>query len=377
MNRKLALCAAILTLLLLATATARSQIIYGQPSSGGLTLTYSHWTVKRTADSTTTIGQLATPLGVFVPLADNRELLVSAAGAFNRLEQPGASNQKLSGFSDVKLQYNQSFADDRLLLSLGLNLPTGKRRLSPGDEENVLLMLSNDFLSFPIRRTGEGLGVNILVGGAQMLGAWRCGGSLSYYYQGEYKPYDWRDNYNPGDAFSAGLSADREFGAVTAGGGIKVTLFGTDKEGDKDRLKLGTRVDLSVFGRWHSGDNSSLEGQIGYLIRGDYKTYQHDTAGTSESESRIFGNQFVSSLAYSRQLSPRFTMIPSAELRLIGAVDGRLGSATIAGLGSGAQYELGESLRLDSSFEYCFGNANGGDWDVSGYQLSAGVVLTR
>ncbi|MBD3402003.1 hypothetical protein GF420_03835, partial [candidate division GN15 bacterium] len=156
--------AVVLMLCLFAGTTARAQIVYGQPASGDLQLTYYSWTVTQ-GETERTISQLAFPLTGFVPAGENFDITLYAANASTTLDVDDGE-QSLSGLSDVRVQANRAFADDQLLLSAGVNLPTGKTALDLEEEYFVLQALSQNYLEFPVRRYGEGFGFNVLLAGA-------------------------------------------------------------------------------------------------------------------------------------------------------------------------------------------------------------------
>ena len=134
----------------------------------------------------------------------------------------------MSGLGDLRLQLAHSFSRDRLLLSAGLNLPTGKRELDPDGERRIIEFLSRDYLSLPLRRYGEGFGFNLQAGGATELGPFKCGLSGVYDYCGSYKPYEGSGDYDPGDAVSLNATAGVSSGRIEYAGDVGFSFFGTD-----------------------------------------------------------------------------------------------------------------------------------------------------
>ena len=112
----------------IAVPSIHGQIIYEQPRAGYARMIYSHW--KLDSDSgEVTVNQMAVPLNGFVQLKDNWEAQFYIASASNSMSVVD-SDSSLSGLGDARLQVNHSFNEDRFLISGGINLPTGKKKLN-------------------------------------------------------------------------------------------------------------------------------------------------------------------------------------------------------------------------------------------------------
>ena len=236
-NTWLAVTSAVLLLAVVAPP-AYGQIRYGQPLSGRAHFIFSHWGLEDDS-GTTEIDQMTVPFTGFVPIQENLEALVYVASSSNSLTQ-GDTDYDLTGLGDVRVQINRSFSDDRLLFSVGVNLPTGKKELSQEEELPILEFLTQNYLSFPMRRFGQGFGVSALLGGAQMLGQLRCGASVMYQFNGSYTPYEGVGDYDPGDFVSASAGADWQKNKISVSGDAIFTLYSKDKTGDADVFKQST-----------------------------------------------------------------------------------------------------------------------------------------
>lgn len=367
MNSKRLLLIASLSLTLAGSAAA--QIMYGQPSAADIQFIHTHWEADA-GDSlgTTSISQVSFPMRGFIPAGDNAELLIYLAGAWNSLDRPATDEYTLTGLGDARLQYNRSFADDRLLLSAGMNLPSGKRELSIEEESPVLTMLSQSYLSFPMRQFGEGLGFSLMLGGAQMVGQFRAGVSAMYQYNGKYAPYEGVDDYDPGDLISFNAGIDRDYESARVGVNATLSLYTKDKLQGTEVFKQSTSVDLRLAGEY-GGDRGQLSGAIGYLIRGRNTTFVEST----ENEVKIYGNELWGRAAYIHRFG-NWRLGPVAELRNIAENEQDLGSATVFGGGAAISRTLGETMGLELSGRYYTGNADGGDIDLTGYQLTASLT---
>jgi len=354
----------------LMTATpSHGQIVYGQPASGAVGFVYSSWSVDDGV-AKADISQTGFPVRGFLPLQDNFEASVYVVASSNSLDRAG-NNLSLSGLGDLRVQVSRSFRDDQFLLSAGINLPTGKTKLSQSDETPVLQMLTADYLSFSQRRFGEGLGVNLLAGGAQMVGELRVGGGISYRYVGKYDPYEGVEGYDPGDMVNINAGADWEKGPTVVSGNVVFSMYGKDKWNDlevfKESSQLGLGIDLS-----HNPGGYRADGSLGYTVRGRNSFFT-----PTESQLKIYGNELAVSGDLMWLPQNGWSYGPNAVFRLIAANDQGFGSSTIFGFGGTLGRRLGEGGAAELSVRYFTGSADGGDIDLSGLQVSAGIRLTR
>jgi len=353
---------------LVTLSPAYGQIEYGRPASGGTQFFYSHWSLEDSS-GTIDINQLTIPVRGFIPIRDNLEALFYIAHSSNDLEYSNAESS-LSGLADTRLQLNRSFSDDQLLLSVGINLPTGKKKLNRYEELPVLRMLSQNYLSFPMRRFGKGFGFNVLLGGAQMLGELRCGAGIMYQYNGTYSPYQDTGKYDPGDFVSINAGADWQKNEMTFTFNAVFTAYANDKfEGNKV-FAQSTQLGLNLAAAY-DGQDYDVGAGIGYLLRGRNTFYDPDKG---DREGHVFGNEFEIRGYLTRRLQQVWQVTPSAQLKLVGANDLGFGSSTIFGFGAGVGRTLSEQLAINFGGKYFVGNADGGAIDLTGFQLTASLT---
>jgi hypothetical protein len=356
-------------LLMSAAANVTGQIIYGQPASGDIGFVYTHWDIEGEYN----INQFAIPINGFMPLKDNLEFRFSAVNSSSNLEIFDF-DFKLSGLSDVRLQLNQSLAEDKILLSLGLNLPTGKKELSFIEELPVLQTLSLNFLDFPVRQLGEGFGFNLMAGGAEMLGEIKVGGALMYQYNGAYKPYDTEDEYNPGDQFSvtgnANLSGDKH--SVTLSGIYSV--FGTDKQEDRKIFAQAPLFNLGLSGIFGEG-TVRYGGDIGLLFRG--RNARYDSTETKFEQLKAFGSEYFLGMRMYWTPDNYWKIAPLLELHIIGENEYDIEGAAVYGFGCEATRNISTGIDLGFGFKYFTGGATEfGDLDIKGYQVFGSLMTS-
>lgn len=367
-NRKWMLIIAVATVVGMGTSAA-GQIVYGQPTTGNLRMIYSRWSEKSDMGTMDT-DQIMVPLSGFIPLQDNLELRFYGASVSTSVDADG-EDFTLSGLTDMRLQFNQSLASDRFLLSLGLNLPTGKKSLSLEEERPVMGVLTQNYLSFPVRRMGEGFGVNLLAGAAATSGEIRFGGIVSYQINGAYEAYEDEGDYKPGNMFSLSASADAKASEWVFAADATFTTYSTDKVDDRKVFAQSDQLDLHAGAEYES-KSYSFSGDVRYLIRG--RNTRYDITEAVYDQLKIFGNEFFMAGRFAYAPDERWFIAPLADLRLIAGNEYEFGSSRVIGLGLEAGRKISTGLNLGAGFKYHTGSADDGYIDLSGFQISAGLM---
>ncbi len=371
-NHKMIYSALVLCLIIAALAAPVSaQVIYGQPTAGQFRLTYTSYSVENDAGQTITeASQLLMPLSGFVPLDENFEMKFFIANASNTAEFDG-SESDLNGISDARIQFNRSFSDDRMILSLGLNLPTGKKELTD-DEQAVTQALSTNYLGFPLRRLGEGFNMNVLFGAATSSDNIRLGGSILYEITGSYDAFEGLVDYDPGNKFSLMGSIDAESGNILWRGSLSYTAYTADQAAGIDVFSQADELGIRL-GMTQANEMYTMGISVRYFIRGNNEIF--NDAATSElgNELKLYGNEFAGAAYVSWLLLKDLTVSPIIEFRSIGENDQGVGDATIFTIGSGFGYRLGHDVSWDSGIKLTTGSAENGDFSIGGLQLYTGI----
>ena len=351
-------------------ATTSAQIIYDSPTAGGISADFTSWSIETADGDKSSIYQIVLPLYGYVPLRDNLEMTVFLANSASFLDLP-ETDYDLSGFNDASIQVNQSLGQDHYLLSAGVNLPTGKKKLNYQEELVVLQVLTENYLQMPMSRFGEGFGFNLLAGGAAMLGDnVRGGAGITYQYTGSYEPYEDYTDYNPGDIFGVNVGFDVGTDSARAAFDIVYTMYTDDTHGGDKIFRQAPQIDVRVSG-FRSNGKVSLSGMLRYLNRGDNKEFD-DSTQVELAPLKLYGNEFGAAGAASFRLGEQFFAGPVAEFRNISSSDLQ-GSASVYGVG-GSLTGGGGSVAITGRAMYHIGNADGGDIDLTGYSASLGLT---
>lgn len=364
----------LIALMLAGAVPLQAQIVYGQPAASGLRVNYCRWTVE-SENIKEKIGQFTVPLNAFVPLKDNLEARLFVAEASNSLKTD-AETYSLSGLSDIRLQLNQSLAEDHVMFSLGLNLPTGKKALNLSEERLVAEYLAYDFLTFPLRRLGEGFGLNATAGVAGASGAARYGVAATAQLNGAYEAFDGLGDYNPGEMFSLTAGLDTRGQRLSFITDMSFSTYAVDKLEDRRVFRQSRVFDIHAGTTYHR-ERMTVSGDARYFVRGRNTTYDTTAAETIRDQLKIYGNElFMSLTAAWSSASGSWHAGPLLEYRIIGGNEYDFGSShTIA---AGLEYgcKLGRSANLGLGVKYFTGQADDGRYDLSGFQLSLGLGTT-
>src|SRR5687768_16582471 len=116
------------------------------------------------------ISEFAFPIAVVVPVTDRMNVDLSTAFATSTVKI-GSTESKISGLTDTQLRGNFTLGNDAVVITAGLNLPTGQSTVSRS-EQDAAAAISDDFLVFPVPTFGTGLAATGGVAFARSMGAW-------------------------------------------------------------------------------------------------------------------------------------------------------------------------------------------------------------
>ena len=348
---------------LLAALPTAAQLVYGQKPTAGLDLVATHWKLGLDDDEVT-IDQWAFPVSAFVPLRENLEARVYLAYAMTTVSQQDAEFE-LNGLTDLRVQVNHAFANDRLLIGAGLNLPTGHKSLSLDEEWVVMNFLSQNFLSFPVRNLGEGFGLNLMAGGATEMGDYRVGATATANVSGAYNAYETEPDYNPGNSLSLTLGLQREIQVGVLNGDATFTTSAVDEQANKPIFGRGDQLALHG-GLATGGKQQRYFADATYRIRGRNTLYDADSVLLQQL--KIYGNEFVVAGGLERSTDSDWTYGPAVDLRLIAGNETGLGSSKVLGIGAHLARAVTTSVNLRLALKYFTGSTNDSEIDLAGYQ---------
>ncbi len=182
-------------------------------------------------DLDTRISELAIPVAVVLPMGSRLNLDIATAYASSRVEQNGVE-ETITGVTDTQLRANYTLGSDFIVLTAGLNLPTGQSKVK-GDQLKAAGYIGNDFLAFPVSNLGTGFAATAGVAVARPLGEWNVGFGASMRRAAAYDAFEIgedRVRFEPGDEYRARLGVDRAVGPGRVAFGLTYSAFGDDKD---------------------------------------------------------------------------------------------------------------------------------------------------
>src|SRR4051812_32767628 len=126
---------------------------------------------KIEAPSNITVSEFAVPMFVAVPITSRFGFDVGTSYARARVEPTGGTVSEISGLTDTQIRANLTLGSDFVVLTAGVNLPTGKREVAL-PQAAAASLIGSDFLSFPISQMGTGLGGTGGIAVARPIGEW-------------------------------------------------------------------------------------------------------------------------------------------------------------------------------------------------------------
>lgn len=207
-----------------------------------------------------TISEFSLPIFVIVPVTPSFSFDVGTSYTSARVATASGPDQgvsRISGFTDTQIRGNYTFGDDFVVLTAGINLPTG-RETATAAEQIAAGRIGSDFLDFPITSMGSGFGGTAGLAVARPVGDWNVGFGASMRVSSAYDPYQdatgARLRFEPGNEYRVRIGADRPFGTGRLTAGLTYSRFGNDVAGGSiyntgDRYIGQLAVTNSVAGR--------------------------------------------------------------------------------------------------------------------------------
>jgi hypothetical protein len=190
---------------------------------------------KIDAPSNLTISEFSVPLFVTIPFTPRFGIDVGSSFANARVEQTGGTTKttsEISGLTDTQIRANLVLGNDFVILTGGVNLPTGQSRVTP-QQQAAASLIGSDFLTFPISNMGTGFGGTGGIAVARPVGGWSLGLGLSMRQSAEYEPFGATagtetPRYQPGAEYRGRIGLERPVGTGRFMVGFTYSKFGND-----------------------------------------------------------------------------------------------------------------------------------------------------
>jgi hypothetical protein len=122
------------------------------------------------------ISEFSVPLFVLVPVSQALSFDIGTSYARAEVRQTASqvTTSSIAGMTDTQIRGNYTIGNDFVVLTAGVNLPTGKSTVSE-QQRLAAGLIGSDFFSFPISNMGSGFGGTAGAAIARPLGDWNFG----------------------------------------------------------------------------------------------------------------------------------------------------------------------------------------------------------
>jgi hypothetical protein len=318
-----------------------------------------------------TIEELVVPVAAVYHATDRLSFDIATAYARATNTTTGSPRSQISGLTDTQLRASWIFGADAVVLTGGLNLPTGQSTATES-QFRAAGQIGNDFLLFPISSMGSGLAATGGIAIARPLGAWNVGAGASFRYASEYEPYEFNDirsRYQPGSEYRARLGVDRTIGAGRFTLGTTYSAFGSDQAGGQS-FNTGNRLIVQT----------SYDNAIGSASHYTLSAWNlHRTSGTHADGTKAPGENIVNAMVGFAIPAGAMTLEPSVETRMLSrssdaSVPGANNRGHMETVGLRARWGVG-FLQIAPGATYSLGRLEG--YDVSGWRGTLSFVAPR
>src|SRR6266567_3395408 len=164
--------------------------------------------------SSATISEFALPIFVLVPATPALSFDLGSAYTSARVEEAAGKTKTtsaISGLTDTQIRVHYTIGTDFVVLTGGVNLPTGRSTVRSG-EVLAAGLIGSDFLAFPISNMGTGFGGTGGIAVARPLGDWNLGLGASLRHSAQYDPLEQSGSqavhYQPGNEYRLRMGGD-------------------------------------------------------------------------------------------------------------------------------------------------------------------------
>lgn len=325
-----------------------------------------HSTMFKIGDgaSQRTVSQTAIPFVFVIPFSDRISIDLTTAYAVSDVITGGQSISAIKGLTDTQLRANIQVGPENMLVTVGLNLPTGQYTI-PESQQEAAGQIGNDFLNFPVSSMGNGLGATGGIAYARVLGSWNLGTGMSFRKTTEFAAFSVSNEdftFTPGDEIRLRVGLDRPVGDGQVAIGFSYSAFGAD-EADTTTYSTGDRLILN--GSW----SRPLGGADLFLSAWNLYRLEGERLGGVAPNENVFNVSGALSFDVASLL-----VQPSAEVRLW--QQGGVRAGNMINFGARVRWTVGE-FALYPQVGYSFGTVysveDGSESDVSGLRGSLTV----
>ncbi|MFQ5628880.1 MAG: hypothetical protein ACE5I1_08975 [bacterium] len=326
---------------------------------------YQSWEI----DNARKIDEISTPIFLYLPFGYAFNISVHASSA----NVTGDGLPGITSFTDTQVSMNYHIESANLLLSLGLNVPSGKKEYTL-DEFASSSLISYSVFGFRVPNFGEGFGIAPGFTWAIPLGEDVVAGiGATYQRKNGFKPIaSFNANYVPGDEILATAGLDfRLSQSASLSTDVLFTSYGVDKMGDRELFTSGKKWLLNLqfrkyfrfnelwfFARYRSRAKNRLV-QAGRLI---------------DEREKTTPDQIDFMAHYRMRLGSKMSFRILAEGRFFQVTSSDFSGATLVGLGIMPEISISNNFTLPIRLLFFSGELKN-QTDLSGFEVGLGAIV--
>jgi hypothetical protein len=317
------------------------------------------------------ISQFSLPVFVNIRPTENLRFWFVDSVAISSLDNNGVSSS-LNGISDAQAKVSYNMFDQKLLFSLGANLPIGKTELE-NNELEVANLIYDEVLGFRVNKPGSGLDVNAGMAFAMDMGAFGLSLSTSYLRKGSYiNIKDSKSEYKPGDEIGVVTAMDIITDKVLVNADVGYTRYSNDEIDSKASLKEGDEIRARFMSSYRI--NPIILGlTLSDIYRLKNSVLENNVRTTEANNSH--GNRIDASFIIQYLITRQLSINPLAGVTIISNNGYGEGKAFVWNAGGAIQFIANKDLSININAKYLKGNMEGGNTDISGFEVGSIILI--
>jgi hypothetical protein len=311
--------------------------------------------------------QFSLPMKMLLPIGNRFQLMVQNTPAYSYWEE----EERMLGISDTWIQGSYILWDDKLMLNLGVGIPTGKSRLDSAQYEFTRESLSQNIIQFQLPIYSQGLSgrfgfavaypvmerVVMGLGGQFLYRSSFHPVEYEYSYigeQGHLVQAVWDEEFRPGHEINAHLGLDVEIteDMKIMADGI-YTHYWRDYLNDVEIFGAGNKFTMHLGYFYRFSEDKYIWTHMVYRHRGKNSTMQG--LSLQEEEKQTLGSQFELNV---RAVTMNFTngnIFVLGIARIYGKNEYGLGNDQAYGAGLGVSVRVAQNAVFDFNMRYLLG----------------------
>ncbi len=313
------------------------------------------------------ISQFSTVVVMEYPLS--RTLAVSLhAGESNT----GGDVTDVNGFTDTQFGLSYRVEPANILLTMGINAPTGKRSLTQ-DEFGTDTLVSKEVFGFRIPRYGQGLNVHpAAVWAIPLTNQFVIGIGGGFQYMGSYTPLQNYGDYDPGDEWMLSGGVELSLDEVSRlSADVIFSTYGKDKFEGMDVYQAGDKISMTLgYQRYFDYDELVLLTR--YRVRKDGQIALANAIVTELNKANP--DVFDVSGRFRHRLSNQFALGVLLRMRSFQDTGSDLTGLTLLGAGLQPEFAISPVMHIIGTAEFQRGDLKT-DGALTGWEIGVGLNI--